>query len=204
MEDFALAQGYSWSEESVQRESQAQMTELLWAVLLSIVLIMLLMAILFESVIQPLAILVTVPLAIWGALWALVLVLGKIDPMAVIGLLLLGGVVVNNGIVLLDHIVRLRNQGWGREDAIREGVAVRMRPVFMTASTTFVGLMPMVLFGERDEGLSYVGLSVAVAFGLAFSTVFTAVAVPIAYSLADDYVLLLRASFQRALGRAAS
>ncbi|MEY4672740.1 MAG: hypothetical protein RL148_524 [Planctomycetota bacterium] len=204
MEDFGLAQGYSWSEESVQRESQAQMTELLWAVLLSIVLIMLLMAILFESVIQPLAILVTVPLAIWGALWALVLVLGTIDPMAVIGLLLLGGVVVNNGIVLLDHIVRLRAEGWSREDAIREGVAVRMRPVFMTASTTFVGLMPMVLFGERDEGLSYVGLSVAVAFGLAFSTIFTAVAVPIAYSLADDYVLLLRASFQRALGRTAT
>jgi HAE1 family hydrophobic/amphiphilic exporter-1 len=99
---------------------------------------------------------------------------------------------VNNGIVLLDYIGRLRAQGFDRATAIREGVRVRMRPIFMTAATTFVGLLPMAIFGEANEGISYKGLSIAVAGGLAFSTVFTSVAVPLAYTFADDLTRWLR------------
>lgn len=181
-----LPSGYSWSEESVQRQTGQEITELLQSVALSVVLVFLLMGVLLESVLLPFSILVTIPFALFGACWSLWLFHGSIDPMAMIGMLILCGVVVNNGIVLLDHIARLRRSGMSRHDAIFEGTAVRMRPIFMTAATTLVGLLPMALFGDDGEGISYVGLSIAVAGGLAFCTVFTAVTVPLAYTFADD------------------
>jgi HAE1 family hydrophobic/amphiphilic exporter-1 len=203
MATFPLARGYSWSEESSQRKTQEELAELLRIMALSITLVFLLMGILFESVILPLSILVTIPCAIWGAMWSLALFKGTIDPMGMIGMVMLCGVVVNNGIVLLDHIVRLRREGMERMAAIREGVEVRLRPIFMTAATTFVGLLPMALFGDENEGVSYVGLSIAVAGGLAVSTVTTALAVPLCYTFADDWVAWLRRRVSKKQKRAA-
>jgi HAE1 family hydrophobic/amphiphilic exporter-1 len=138
-------------------------------------------------------------------MWSLALFRGSIDPMGMIGMVILCGVVVNNGIVLLDHIVRLRREGMERMAAIREGVEVRLRPIFMTAATTFVGLLPMALFGDDNEGVSYVGLSIAVAGGLAVSTVTTAIAVPLCYTYADDFIAWLRRRVtKRAKKRAAA
>ena len=198
---FPLARGYEWSEDSGQRTTQAELLELLRIMALSITLVFLLMGVLFESVILPLSILVTIPCALVGAMWSLALFQGKIDPMGMIGMVILCGVVVNNGIVLLDHIVRLRREGMARLLAIREGVEVRLRPIFMTAATTFVGLLPMAIFGNANEGVSYVGLSIAVAGGLLFSTVTTAVAVPLCYTFADDFIVWLRRTVSRRAGR---
>lgn len=192
MATFPLARGYSWSEESGQKATAAELEELLRIMALSITLVFLLMGVLFESVILPLSILITIPCALWGAMWSLALFKGSIDPMGMIGMVILCGVVVNNGIVLLDHIVRLRAGGMERLAAIREGVDVRLRPIFMTAATTFVGLLPMALFGDENEGVSYVGLSIAVAGGLAISTITTAIAVPLCYTYADDFIGWLR------------
>ncbi len=203
MATFPLARGYSWSEDSSQRKTQQELAELLRIMALSITLVFLLMGILFESVILPLSILVTIPCAIWGAMWSLALFKGTIDPMGMIGMVILCGVVVNNGIVLLDHIVRLRREGMERMAAIREGVEVRLRPIFMTAATTFVGLLPMAVFGDENEGVSYVGLSIAVAGGLAVSTVTTALAVPLCYTFADDWVAWLRRRVAKKQKRAA-
>ncbi|MEQ1631139.1 MAG: efflux RND transporter permease subunit [Planctomycetota bacterium] len=197
METFPLARGYSWSEDSGQRKTQAELIELLRIMALSITLVFLLMGVLFESVILPLSILVTIPCALWGAMWSLAVFQGKIDPMGMIGMVILCGVVVNNGIVLLDHIVRLRRTGMQRDQAIREGVEVRLRPIFMTAATTFVGLLPMALFGDANEGVSYVGLSIAVVGGLLFSTITTAIAVPLCYTFADDLIVWLRRRVSR-------
>ncbi|MGE3175303.1 MAG: efflux RND transporter permease subunit [Planctomycetota bacterium] len=197
MQRFPLARGYTWSEESPHRRTAEEIGELLRSMTLSVVAVFLLMGVLFESVILPLAILVTVPCALFGGTWSLALVHGTVDPMAIIGMVILCGIVVNNGIVLLDYIVRLQRAGMARAEAIREGVAVRMRPIFMTAATTFVGLLPMAAFGDESEGVSYVGLSIAVAGGLLASTVTTAVAVPLCYSFADDLVLWLRRLLRR-------
>ena len=205
MATFPLARGYSWSEESSQRRTQQELAELLRIMALSITLVFLLMGVLFESVILPLSILVTIPCALWGAMWSLAVFRGSIDPMGMIGMVILCGVVVNNGIVLLDHIVRLRREGMERLAAIREGVEVRLRPICMTAATTFVGLLPMALFGDDNEGVSYVGLSIAVAGGLAVSTVTTAIAVPLCYTYADDFIAWLRRRVtRRARKRAAA
>ena len=200
MRRFPLPRGYRWSEESVFRQQEEQMSELLSAGVLSVTLVFLLMGVLFESVILPGAILATIPFAVLGALWSLFAFHGSYDPMAVIGIILLAGVVVNNGIVLLDCIARLRRAGLGRQDAIVQGVAVRMRPIAMTATTTIVGLLPMALFGESTgRGISYVSMSIAVAGGLALSTVCTAWTVPIAYTFFDDLSAWLRRVWQAAV-----
>ena len=201
MRMLPLPSGYSWSEESVQKETGQEIAELLQSVALSIVLVFLLMGVLLESVMLPFSILVTIPFALFGATWSLWLFSGSLDPMATIGMLILCGVVVNNGIVLLDHIARQRRLGMAREAAIMEGVAVRMRPIFMTAATTLVGLLPMALFGDEGEGVSYVGLSIAVAGGLLFCTVFTAVTVPLCYTFADDLGCWLAATIRVATTR---
>lgn len=202
MRRYPLPRGYSWSEDSAFQKQEQEMQELLSAGALSVTLVFLLMGILFESVILPGAILVTIPFAILGALWSLFLFYGSYDPMAVIGIILLAGVVVNNGIVLLDCIERLRREGRSRHDAIIDGVRIRTRPIMMTAATTIVGLLPMAIFGEATgQGISYVSMSIAVAGGLALSTLFTAWAVPVAYTFFDDFACWLRRVWQMAVGR---
>ncbi len=200
MGSFPLPRGTSWEEESGLRDTEEDVSELMGALYLSITLVFLLMGVLFESVILPGAILFTIPFGMLGAVWSLYALVGELDPMAVVGMILLAGIVVNNGIVLLDCIARLRRGGMDREHAILEGTRRRLRPILMTASTTIVGLLPMALFGESsDQGLSYVSMSVTVAGGLAFCTVFTAFVVPLAYTFMDDLVSWLHAVWARAV-----
>ncbi len=201
MRRYPLPRGCSWSEDSAFREQETQIQELLQALALGVLLVFLLMGVLFESVILPGAILVTIPFAILGALWSLLLFHGSYDPLAFIGIILLAGVVVNNGIVLLDCIERLRRNGMPRQEAILEGVRIRMRPITMTAMTTVVGLLPMAVFGESTgRGISYVSMSIAVAGGLTLSTLFTAWTVPVAYTFFDDFAGWLRQVWARAVG----
>ncbi len=195
MRRFPMPLGYSWSDESSFKETEMQMGELLQSLGLGIALVFLLMGVLFESVILSFSVLFTIPFALTGAVWAVYLLIGTLDPMVVIGSILLCGIVVNNGIVLLDCIHRLRREeGLGRADAILEGTRRRMRPIIMTAVTTIVGLLPMALFGDSSgQGPSYVGMSIAVVGGLTVSTIFTAFVVPLMYTVMDD----LSAWFQR-------
>lgn len=187
MARFPLPRGYHWSEHSMSQETAAQINELLQAGLLSIVLVFLLMGILFESVVLPISILITIWIAVIGGMWSLKFFYGAIDPMAITGLILLAGVVVNNGIVLLDCIERLRRGGLPRNEAIHQGIKIRLLPIVMTATTTIVALMPMAIFGENTgQGVNYVSLSITVAGGLALCTLLTAPAVSLAYSLMDD------------------
>ena len=202
MESTVLPRGYSWSEASPSNDADQDMSELVDAGFLSVVLILLLMGILFESLVLPTAIIVTVPFAVCGAFWTLRWFHGSIDPMTFIGVVLLAGVVVNNGIVLLDCIERLRHEGKDRRTAILEGTRIRLRPILMTATTTVAGLLPMAIFGESGEGgISYVGMSIAVAGGLTFSTVFTCFAVPLAYVFLDDLSNWGRGILDRVLRR---
>jgi HAE1 family hydrophobic/amphiphilic exporter-1 len=203
MRGFPMPRGYEWSEESTFLETREQMAELMDALYLGVILVFLLMGILFESIILPLSILFIIPFAVFGAVWSLHLFVGELDPMAIIGLILLAGIVVNNGIVLLDCIVRLRRQ-LPRPQAILEGTRRRLRAIVMTATTTVVGLLPMAVFGESTgSGLNYVGMSVVVAGGLATCTVFTAFIVPLCYTFLDDLSEWLRAVGRRARHTAA-
>ena len=189
LREFPLPEGYSWTEEGGREEFELELDELFRTLLMSVALIYLLMAILLESAVLPLSILLSVPLALMGvnfSLWAFGF---ERDIMVYIGMILLAGVVVNNAIVLLDKVQRLRAEGASRLDALVTGGGERLRPILMTALTTIFGLLPMAAptwfpGGESESG--YESMAVTVAGGLAFSSLFTLLVVPVFYTFFDD------------------
>jgi hydrophobic/amphiphilic exporter-1 (mainly G- bacteria), HAE1 family len=182
-----LPRGYSLAEEDlVGARQDAEMKEIFAALTLSVVLVFLLMGILFESFLLPMSVLFTIPYAAVGAFWTLYLTHTTMDSVGWIGMIILVGVVVNNGIVLIDRIHNLRREGWNRTAAVIEGSRNRVRPILMTALTTVIGLVPMAIVEPSGEGIDYRALAVCVAGGLTFSTFFTLWVVPLAYSVFDD------------------
>jgi HAE1 family hydrophobic/amphiphilic exporter-1 len=133
--------------------------------LLALLLVYLVMASLFEPLAQPFAILFSIPFALPGAAWLLAATGTPFNMMSQIGLLILMGIVVNNGIVLLDHMNQLRNAEMGTEEAILQAGRDRMRAILMTASTTIIGLAPLALGGSRAGGLFYYPLAITVMGG---------------------------------------
>jgi HAE1 family hydrophobic/amphiphilic exporter-1 len=154
------------------------------------------MGILFESVMLPFSVLLTIPFAIWGAIWTLYVTGTPMDFMGWIGMIILAGVVVNNGIVLIDRIHNLRAEGHGRRDAVIIGCGNRVRPILMTALTTVCGLLPMILSRPASDGIDYRALATIVAGGLIASTFFTLWVVPLAYTLIDDFTTTMSARFR--------
>jgi len=159
---------------------------MLRGVLISICVVLLLMAALFESFSQPLAILITLPLALFGAFWTLWLAGFTFEILGFIGVIILVGVVVNNGIVMVDHVNTLRREGQERLEALVEGCGDRLRPVLMTVITTVVGLTPLAVSEFTVAGVYIQSMAVAMIGGLVSSTVFTLVALPVWYATVED------------------
>ena len=178
MDNFNMPGGYSWSWNDRILEQDTQGQEMGVNFLLALLLVYLVMASLFESLAQPFAILFSIPFAIPGAAWLSAATGTPFNMMSQIGLLILMGIVVNNGIVLLDHMNQLRNAGMGREEAILQAGRDRMRAILMTASTTIIGLAPLALGGSKVGGLFYYPLAITVMGGLISSAVLTLVALP--------------------------
>ncbi|MFT7487480.1 MAG: multidrug efflux pump subunit AcrB, partial [Candidatus Paceibacteria bacterium] len=188
LREMELPRGFMLGDEvSVAARQFKEIKEMQNALLFSIVLVFLLMAILFESLVKPFAVLFTIPFAIVGAYWTLYMTGTSMDSVGYIGLIILVGVVVNNGIVLIDRIDRLHVAGMPRNQAVLEGGASRVRPILMTALTTIFGLLPMVMAEPPSGGIDYRALGTCVAGGLAFSTFFTLWVVPLAYTLVLDF-----------------
>jgi HAE1 family hydrophobic/amphiphilic exporter-1 len=165
-------------------EMQASFDSMKFALILAIFLVYLVMASQFESLIHPFVILFTIPLALVGAVLALFITGTTINIVALIGVIMLAGIVVNNAIVLVDLINQLRAQGKERFDAIMEAGTARLRPILMTSLTTALGLLPMALgFGEGSEVRT--PMAITVIGGLSVSTLLTLVVIPVVYSLMD-------------------
>jgi HAE1 family hydrophobic/amphiphilic exporter-1 len=162
-------------------EMQTSFRSLKMAILLAVFLVYLVMAAQFESLLYPLIIMFTVPLALMGAIFGLALTGTNISVIAVIGGIMLAGIVVNNGIVLVDRINQLKRT-LALPVAVRQAGRERLRPILMTTATTVLGLLPMALgLGEGAELRS--PLAVTVISGLLVSTLLTLVVVPVAYTL---------------------
>ena len=157
-----------------------------FAGLLSVVFIYLLMGFLFESFILPLSIIFTIPLASLGVMWAHVITGRNIDFLGAVGIVLLIGVVVNNGIVLIDYVNRLRGEGVARHQALLLAAERRFRPIMMTAITTIGGLVPLAVGGQNSAGLSYTSFSLTLIGGMSTATVLTLLVIPIFYTFFDD------------------
>ena len=187
MDAFDLPAGYSWSWSDRIVEQQDQNAQMGVNFLLALFLVYLVMASLFESLAQPFAILCSILFALPGATWALGLTGTPFNLMSQIGLLILMGIVVNNGIVLLDHVNRLRASGLDKHQSIIEAGRDRLRPVLMTAATTIIGLVPLAIRGPQTSGIFYYPLARTVMGGLASSAVMTLIALPL-ISLAVEAV----------------
>ncbi len=186
MAGFSLPRGYSWDKGEryidIQESNEAQN----FALVLAITFVFLLMGVLFESFVLPLSIIVSIPFAFIGVYWLLYLTDTTFDIMAGIGLIILIGVVVNNAIVLIDLVNRLRGEGRSRYDAIIEAGEHRFRPILMTALTTIFGLLPMAIGKSGMIGMPYAPLGRTMIGGLVTSTFLTLFVVPIFYTYFDD------------------
>ena len=192
MDAFRFPGGYSWSWNARMLEQEQQDAEMGVNFLLALALVYLVMASLFESLTQPFAILCSIPFALPGAAWLLAATDTPFNLMAQIGLLILMGIVVNNGIVLLDHLNQLRRRGLDRHQAVLEAGRERMRPILMTASTTIIGLLPLALGGSRVGGLFYFPLAITVMGGLMSSAFLTLLVLPYIDSLVEGFANWLR------------
>ena len=162
------------------REMQVSFASLRFAIALAIFLVYLVMAATFESFLHPLLVLGTIPLALVGVAAGLAVTGTSITVIVLIGGVMLVGIVVNNAIVLIDAINRLRRAGVAKREAVLRAGHLRLRPILMTTLTTILGLAPMALaWGEGAELRS--PLAITVASGLLFSTVLTLVFIPAAY-----------------------
>lgn len=183
MAEVDLPEGYHWTPVGGLQDFEDGLKDIMRALTLSIALVFLLMGLLFNSLILPFSVLVTVPFAWVGFKWAFFLTGVPADLLAWVGMIVLAGVVVNNGIVLVDRILQLELRGLDRREAILGGVRDRLRPVLMTAFTTICGLLPIAMSQGQSGGFSFQGLAVGVSGGLAISTLFTLWTVPLVYSL---------------------
>ncbi len=157
------------------------------AILIALVLMLVIMAAVFESLLFPVAIMSCVLFSIFGVYWLFWLTGTEMNIMAVIGILVLMGVVVNNGIVMIEHINNLRRRGMPRTEALVEGSRERLRPIMMTMGTAILAMIPIALNTETADGMPpYYPMARAIAGGLAFSTVVSLLFLPTIYVLLDD------------------
>ncbi len=170
------AQGFRWSEEDRRQ---------IYAVLgVSILLIYMVTAALFESVRLPLCVLLTVPMALIGVFLMFFYTGASFTREAYVGVIMMGGIVVNNAILLVDNINRVRRKSGGDlHAAILTGTLERVRPILMTTATTVLGLLPLVLFSETADSTIWNALGYALIGGLLSSTVFVLATTPAIYLL---------------------
>ena len=183
LENVALPEGYMWSlDGSFQRQREAE-NVMLVNTLLAVALIYIVMAALFESILLPTAVISSLLFSIVGVFWALFITGQGIDVMAMIGILILMGIVVNNGIVLVDRINQLLAAGHSLERAVIDGSVSRLRPILMTVATTILGLVPLA-FGTTQiggDGPPYAPMAISIIGGLLFSTLTSLYLVPYVY-----------------------
>ena len=196
--------GYSWDWGQNQREDDEAAAQMGTNMLIALVMILVVMAAIFESLVFPLAILTSILFSFLGVFWLFFFTGTAFSIMAMIGLLVLMGVVVNNGIVMVEHINALRRRGMARTDALVEGSKERLRPILMTMGTTILGMLPLCLAGAQigGDGPPYYPMARAVAGGLAFSTVVSLLFLQSIYALLDDTNLALRRIIGKARDRA--
>ena len=188
MDQIAFPPGYSWSfGEAFEQEDEA-MQQMVFNMLLAIALVFIVMAALFESTLFPASIVTSILFSFIGVYWFFFITGTEMSLMALIGMLVLMGIVVNNGIVLIDHVNNLRRQGMARDEAVIQAGRDRLRPILMTAATTVLAMIPLAMGNTRigGGGPPYFPMARAIIGGLTFSTVISLVVVPFVYVLLDS------------------
>ncbi len=185
MQEVPLHPGIHWQLAGQNRDMQQSYRSLLFALGLAVFLVYMVLASQFESLLHPFVILLTIPLALVGVIWALFLTGTPVSVIVFIGLIMLAGIVVNNAIVLIDLIKQLQAKGLSTHEAIVCAGKQRLRPILMTTVTTVLGLLPMALVSQANQSGAEIRqpMAITVIGGLVVATVLTLVVIPVVYSL---------------------
>ncbi|TXH05594.1 MAG: efflux RND transporter permease subunit [Nevskiaceae bacterium] len=205
LDSLQFPSGYGWGLGHAFDDDQEQMQTMLVNMALALACIYIVMAALFESTLAPTAIISGILFSFIGVYWFFFATHTTFSFMAMIGMLVLMGVVVNNGIVLIDHVHQLREAGLTRERALVQGSRDRLRPILMTAASTILGMVPLAL-GDTTiggDGPPYYPMARAVIGGLLFATVVSLIVLPTIYLMIDDLILWGRRVMARARGQQA-
>jgi len=202
MKQFPLPPGYTWKFGRGTEQNDETVSTMLQNILLAIVLIYLVMAALFESTLLPVSILTSIFFAVVGVAWFLFLTGTPMTFMAMVGIMILVGVVVNNGIVLVAHIAQLREAGLDRHSAIIQAGRDRLRPILMTTLATLLAMLPLAIGdaqvgGGSNGGPAYYPMARTIIGGLAFSTVVSLLIVPSMYVWLDSLASWVRRTLSR-------
>ncbi len=182
---YPMPDGYTYEVLGENKELMESFADLSLALMLAVLLVYMILASQFESLLHPFTIILSLPLGFSGGMLGLFLTRTPLSVPAFIGLILLVGIAVSNAIVLVDYIIKRRERGEEREEAIKNAGPIRLRPIMMTTLTTILGLMPMALgMGEGAEIMA--PMAIVVIFGLIFSTVSTLLLVPVIYTIFED------------------
>ncbi len=183
--------GLRYSFEGEGKEEARTMRELKKGFILALILIYTLIAVPLRSFTQPLIIMLAIPFGIVGAFLGHLLLGHQLSILSLFGLVGLSGVVVNDAIILVDYVNRLRSKGRVLREAVLEACMRRFRPVFLTTLTTFFGLTPMI-FEKSLQARFLIPMAISLAFGVLFATVITLLLVPCAYLILEDISAIIR------------
>lgn len=184
IKDYQLEDGYTVEMEGEQEEIASSFKSLSYALILAIILIYMVMASQFQSLLYPFIVMFSIPLAFTGGFLGLFVTATPISVVAFIGMIILAGIVVNNGIVLVDYINQLKENGKSTYEAVIEAGNTRLRPIIMTSLTTIIALSTMALgIGENAEMMQ--PMAITAIGGLMYATVLTLIVVPVIYAGLD-------------------
>lgn len=182
LEEYQVPEGYSLHMTGENETINEAMEQLVLMLILAVIFMYLIMVAQFQSLLSPFIIMFTIPLAFTGGFMGLILSDSEVSVIAMIGFVMLSGVIVNNGIVLVDYINQLRSEGMTKREAIMEAGRTRMRPVLMTALTTILALSTMAFSEGMGADLSK-PMSVVTIGGLIYGTLMTLIVVPCIYDI---------------------
>ena len=177
-----IPEGYSVEMAGEDETINEAMSQLVLMAVLAIIFIYLIMVAQFQSLKSPFIILFTIPLACTGGFLALFFTGKELSVIAMLGFIMLAGVIVNNGIVLIDYINQARKEGKSKKDAIIEAGITRLRPILMTALTTILAMLPSA-FGMGEGSVMMQPMSITMVGGLTYGTLLTLFVIPCVYDL---------------------
>lgn len=184
LQSINMPDDFTYTLAGQNKEMETSLNSLQLALALAIFLVYIVMASQFESMIHPFVIIFTIPLALIGVILFLFVLNMPLSIVVFLGMIMLAGIVVNNAIVLVDYINKLRERGLEKMEAIVQAGKVRLRPIMMTTATTVLGLLPMAL-GLGDGAEIRTPMAITVIIGLLSSTILTLIIIPTVYSLVD-------------------
>jgi HAE1 family hydrophobic/amphiphilic exporter-1 len=198
LSQMSLPMGYYMEYGGSYEDMTESMEQLTLAFLLGALLVYMIIAAEFESLIHPFTIMFAVPFAFTGSIWAVYLSGMTLSVNSGIGIIMLAGIIVNNGIVLIDYVNQLRDQGMEMREALIEAGATRLRPILMTTLTTMLALVPMAVLGGAGSEMRR-PLAVSLIGGLAFGSMQTLLVIPAVYYIYDSFAKWIYATTMRVL-----